>query len=257
MGCLLARERSPLPPPPSSIVRVDPRGSRRDLIALVPSPREVAGCSCSSCATVDGRDGKALGVSVRDGKGWPTRRLKDAEVSCKIRRGRSDRVWRRRRDARVRECSTCAPCRHGPLQRILSSRRPTNGTLAPERTSPVSRFSLSRRRSGRCPAGSRGNSPSVLRPSLSRLGGSSDTEEEMRASQVATRARNRPSPRAPADTSLAFRARPPFQTVFTAFPVVCSTRKPPNDAAAASRCDTRVTVGVSEQGLFFNTHTSS
>lgn len=158
--------------------------------------------------------GKHSGSAFETGKGWPTRRLRDAEVSCKIRRGRSHRVRRRRRDARVRECPTCAPCRHGPLQRVHSSRRPTNETPALERTSPVSRFSLSRRRSGRCPAGSRGNSPSVLRPSLSRLGRSSDIEDEMRASQVATRARNRPSPRAPAYTSLAFRARPPFQTVY-------------------------------------------
>jgi hypothetical protein len=161
--------------------------------------------------------GKHSGSAFETGKVWPTRRLRDAEVSCKIRRGRSDRARRRRRDARVRECPMCAPRRHGPLQRILSSHRPTNRTPALERTSPVSRFSLSRRRSGRCPAGSRGNWPSVLRPSLSRLGRSSDLEDEMRASRVATRARNRPSPRAPAYTSLAFRARPRVPDSFAAF----------------------------------------
>ena len=61
-----------------------------------------------------------------------------------------------------------------------------NGTPALEPTSPESRFNRPEA-IGTLPPGSRGNFPAALHPSLSRLGRSSELEDEMRASQVATR----------------------------------------------------------------------
>ena len=120
MGCLLARERSPLPPPPSSIVRVEPRGSRRDLLALVPSPREVAGCSCSSCATVDGRDGKALWVSVRDGEGL-------ADPTTERRRGQLQNLPREVPPSTAKETRRAGPGVSN--MRTMSTWTPSNDTL--------------------------------------------------------------------------------------------------------------------------------
>lgn len=92
-----------------------------------------------------------------------------------------------------------------------------NGTPALEPTSPESRFNQPEA-IGTLPFLAVGEIlPPALHPSLSRLGRSSELEDEMRASQVATRTCIRPSPRAPVYILLALRARPHVKDNFAAF----------------------------------------
>ena len=82
---------------------------------------------------------------------------------------------------------------------------------------PLSHGSISRRRSGLCPSWQSGKffPPRFTPASTTRK--VFELEDEMRASQVATRTCIRPSPRAPVYILLALRARPPVKDNFAAF----------------------------------------